>query len=255
MPRGSLALAVLAVLVVAVGCRPSGDTPAQPVPVGGAGAAVTTQAFGDPDPQTAERELARLKREIAALDEDENAMRDQLAKCLVEQDKAERDLASARTNAEQMKRALEAMSEAVKAAEANGEKRAAELRGKLEARVKEYKALAKQIETTEEMVKTRQAQKELLATQLESVRQVKADLRTAVSGLELSTKAWGSEASRPGAGRYKTDAGKVADLRESIDQLEKKVERENHRQELQKLDEPKRDVLKEVDDILGKPSK
>lgn len=254
MPRGSLALAVTAALVMVVGCRPSGNPPPQPAPVGGpekpsGGPATNLPVLHDPDRSSPEMELARLKREIAAIDKDENAIKNDLAKSIATQDKAARGLTTLRSNTEAAKEQLRALSDAVREAELTGGGRTAELRAKLEAKVKEYKALAKQVEDTELVFKQREEEKGVLYSRLETVQQVRTELHTAADELQVALKLPLKRPSEQGT-------SKLGDIRESIKRLEDKTAEKRARVGLDAPgSEPKQDVLKEVDDILGKPAK
>lgn len=255
MPRGSLALVVAAVLVVSVGCRPSGNTPPPPVPVSGPDATLLIPRETDrPDP---EQELTRLEREIDKVEKEEVAIKNQLAKRIAECEKLSRNLAATRENAETAKAELAAVRDLVTQDEQTGGKRKDELLSQLAAKVKGYKALAKQIEDAEGVLKLREEEKATLFSQLQELQQVRTELRATADELEVALGARGSRSAKSLKSlkdRHQRDSSKLSEIRDGIERLQDKINQGEARIGLDR-NESKKDALKEADDILGKPSK
>jgi peptidoglycan hydrolase CwlO-like protein len=203
-----------------------------------------------------EEELARIKTEVGRLDKDIDEARSSLATEIVEVKDLKRKVDDRRTAVETSRAAVEARGKMLK--EAGSSKlitwdnnrqisydRAKEL---LQAQVKSHKSLETDLKAHETMLAVRERTRDLADQQLRAMVAQKSDLEAAVTELEADIKMAKIEQVQS---KYQNDGTRMAEVKESLAKLKKRIEIQREKLALAKQYDPSGAENKTVDEIMA----
>jgi peptidoglycan hydrolase CwlO-like protein len=202
-----------------------------------------------------EEELARIKTEVGRLDKDIDEARSALATEIVESKDLKRKVADRRAAVETSRSTLEARAKMLK--EAGSSKliswdnrqisydRAKEL---LQSQVKTHKSLEGDLKAHETMLAVRERTRDLAEQQLQAMVTQKSDLEAAVTELEADIKMAKIEQVQS---KYQNDGTRMAEVKESLAKLKKRIEVQREKLALAKQYEPSSVENKSVDEIMA----
>lgn len=203
-----------------------------------------------------EEEVARIKIEVARLDKDIDRARGSVAEERVEAKLLKTRVAEKQTQVETSRAAVEARGKALKEAglvktvKFNGREvsydRAKEL---LQNQVTAHKVLEKEYKSLESMLSVRERTRELAEEHLQALVTQKADLEAAVTNLEADIKVAKIEQVQS---KYQNDGTRMAEIKESVAKLKKRIEIQRAKLELSKQQYDKSSVEnKSVEEIMA----
>ena len=207
-----------------------------------------------------EKEIVRLRHEVKLLDKDILAVVNQLAKERVECEELKAKVADLRTRQAADKETLQTRANAIKAAEANAEAfvtfgshkvRLDAAKNDLDEGVRRYSANQKSLETMELTLGSRERIRDGLEKQLETLKNKKSELTTGIDAIEADLTMLKLQQMES---KYQTDDTRLAKIKESMRDLQKKVAIEREKLKLlpAALEAPTSGAAtKSVDDIMA----
>lgn len=202
-----------------------------------------------------EEEVARIKSEVANLDKDIDAARSALADEIVEAKLLKRQVEERRTAVANSRAVVEARGKMMREASRgtpvkwDGREvsydRAKEL---LLAKVKTHKALESDLKSHETMLAVRERTRDLAEQHLQALVTQKSELAAAVTELEADIKMAKIEQVES---KYQNDGTRMAEVKESLARLKKRIEVQREKLALAKQYDPSGVENKSVDEILA----
>lgn len=204
-----------------------------------------------------EQEIKRLKKEVAKLDGEESAIKDDLAKEIAEADKQTKKAAALRAAVETERKDLIAFGETIKDAEAGNKKVSV---GKVQLDVSEAKKKLvanrnavvdreKSLAGMEDSLRLREEAKATLYAQLNEIQAVRTELSAKLDALAAKAKSVKLQKMK---NSYHRDNSKLSEIREGIEKVEDKLNQDDVRVGLDtgkgKANAP---VSESVDEILA----
>jgi peptidoglycan hydrolase CwlO-like protein len=202
-----------------------------------------------------EEEVARIKTEVANLDRDIDRARGSVAEERVEAKLVKGRVADKQTQVENSRAIVEARGKMLKEASQNklvkwdsrevSYDRAKEL---LQSQVKAHKTLEGELKALETMVAVRERTRDLAEQHLQALVTQKSELEAAVTELEADIKMAKIEQVQS---KYQNDGTRMAEVKESLAKLKKRIEVQREKLALAKQYEKSGVENKSVDEIMA----
>lgn len=194
------------------------------------------QAWADENTDP-EQEIKRLKGEVAQLDGEENAIKNDLAKEIAAADKLKKDTEKLKVTVEGERSAAVTFGDKIKDAEENKTKVSIgkvsmnidEAKRKLQGDAKNVQKREKTVADWETALKVREESKAVLYAQLEEIQNLRRTLMADLDSIEAEYKALKLQGMK---NKYHRDDSKLSEVREGIDKLRDKMAEKRARVDL-----------------------
>lgn len=202
-----------------------------------------------------EQEIKRLKGEVAKLDGEENAIKNDLAKEIAATEKLVKDNATLRAAVDSERSDALAFGEKIRAATGTVTVGKVSLnvddaKRKLAADAKNVQKREKMLSDREVALKVREESKAVLYAQLSEIQELRRSLTVELDAIETEYKALKLQGMKS---KYHRDDSKLSEVREGIEKLKDKVAEKRARVDLDtgKATKIETETLGSVDDILA----
>lgn len=216
------------------------------------------QAWADENTDP-EQEIKRLKGEVAQLDGEESAIKNDLAKEIAAADKLKKDAERLKVAVEGERKAAVAFGDVIKDAEENNKKVSVgkvslnvdDAKKKLSGDAKNVTKREKMVSDMEAALKIREESKAVLYGQLDEIQNLRRTLSADLDGIEAEYKALKLQGMK---NKYHRDDSKLSEVREGIEKLRDKMGEKRARNDLDNGRgniQTQTETLGSVDDILA----
>ncbi len=216
------------------------------------------QAWADENTDP-EQEIKRLKGEVAQLDGEESAIKNDLAKEIAAADKLRKDADKLKAAVEGERNAAVAFGGLIKDAEENNKKVSVgkvslnvdDAKKKLQADAKSVGKREKMVADMEAALKVREESKAVLYGQLDEIQNLRRTLSADLDGIEAEFKALKLQGMK---NKYHRDDSKLSEVRDGIEKLRDKMAEKRARNDLDNgraTTKTETETLGSVDEILA----
>jgi len=216
------------------------------------------QAWADENADP-EQEIKRLKGEVAQLDGEENAIKNDLAKEIAQADRLKKDTEKLRAAVEEERKTAVAFGDLIKDAEEKNKKvslgkvsmHVDDAKKKLQADAKNVGKREKMVSDMETALKVREESKAVLYAQLDEIQNLRRTLAADLDSIETEYKSLKLQGMK---NKYTRDNSKLSEVTGGIEKLREKLAEKRARQDLdtgRATSKTEAETLGSVDDILA----